>query len=223
MRGSFQRFATFTNIHFCGIHPDITYLGGRGLRIKSPLGDYHSKIVLSSYLNNLSPEECERRFCCDKYSEYGYYDEYDKSSNELTKRDEAIDIRFSETLIDIIKNRYSLYSINHPVGSVFSLLSDHILSHLGLEQMQFPNGMGFDSLSESQWWPIYREIGINAGLNYSTPLTFKRAKADGGGAIDLTKFIAESFDCYRINDNLVRESITGSSWFQKTTKGGATN
>ena len=39
---------TITNLFFSGFHPDITYLGSMGKRILSPLGDYHSKIVLNS-------------------------------------------------------------------------------------------------------------------------------------------------------------------------------
>ena len=39
---------TYTNIYFEGLHPDITVLGAFQARLRSPIGDYHSSIVVGA-------------------------------------------------------------------------------------------------------------------------------------------------------------------------------
>lgn len=57
LKNRIQNLHTITNIHFSGLHPDITYLGDQAGRIESSLGDYHSKIILHSFLTNCSINE----------------------------------------------------------------------------------------------------------------------------------------------------------------------
>lgn len=40
LKKAVPRLFTVTNIYFAGLHPDITYVGGQGGRLQSPLGDY---------------------------------------------------------------------------------------------------------------------------------------------------------------------------------------
>lgn len=212
MRSRFSRFFTFSNIHFNGLHPDITYLGDLGERAASPLGDYHSKIILDSYVNGLSEAACRERFSNNTYDSIGYYEEYNRSATELLIRDEANDIRFAKTFLDLVSKRFCMYSINHPAGTVFSAIADEILDFLGFYKLMYPYGMGFDFLSESQWWPIYPEIVSHHNLPYSTPLIFKQSKRDGGKSLTLDSFIGESYVFYRANDPLIRKLVGSCHW-----------
>jgi hypothetical protein len=53
---------SMTDLVFRGLHPDICYLGSMGRRVQGPLGDAHSKLIISAYLNGYSTDECVQFF-----------------------------------------------------------------------------------------------------------------------------------------------------------------
>ncbi|WP_151711033.1 WcbI family polysaccharide biosynthesis putative acetyltransferase [Acinetobacter brisouii] len=58
-----DRFISYTNIFFTGLHPDLSYFGSFNQRINSPLGDYHSKLALTAFAKNMSITECLDLYC----------------------------------------------------------------------------------------------------------------------------------------------------------------
>jgi hypothetical protein len=195
---------TFTNLFFSGLHPDITYLGNMGRRIQSPLGDYHSKIILHSYLQNTSVEACIKSFNQKTYELFKYFDEFNISTDNLMKRDESISIKFAKEFIEKVKNTPSLYTINHPTGEIFQELSFLIASKIGLKLARTPNSMLPNHLSNSTWWPIYPEIADFFHLKYETPFIFKQPMSRGGKFLSLENFVLSSYRLYHENDHVIR-------------------
>src|SRR5260370_6686254 len=68
---------------FTGFHPDITYIIVEENRIKSPMDDYNSLIVLGAFLADLSIDETEQLFNGFMYARLGYYDEYRHAKGAL--------------------------------------------------------------------------------------------------------------------------------------------
>jgi hypothetical protein len=201
-----SRVYTITNLFFSGLHPDITYCGGSGRRIQSPLGDYHSKIILYSYLTNKSTDNCIKSFNQKFYEEFKYFDEYDNSSNELIRRDAINSIKFAEEFLETVKISPSLFTVNHPVGNIFQEFSISIASKLGLNLKRWPTSMIPNHLSNSTWWPIYPEFSDHFHLKYKTPFIFKQPFNRGRRLLSLEDFVLSSYKIYSEKDSIIRGS-----------------
>lgn len=204
LKATYDKVFTITNIYFTGIHPDITYVGDRGGRLQSPVGDYHSRLVLHSYLTGRSVRQCLERFTGQEYRNVGFFEEYDKSAMELMKRDLFNSIPFAKRFLEIIKEQPSLYTINHPTGYVFQEFTQLIIEKLSIKHPKFPYAMLPNYLANSVWWPIYPEIADMHGLKYSTPMLFKQPDNIGGRHLSLIDFIASSYNRYSRYDLRLR-------------------
>ena len=119
---------TYPNIYFRGFHPDICFLGPGGKRIRTPLANNNSLIVLLAYLSGASEAECRDRFTPETYEAYGYGTVWDESREILRRREAALDIHVAQ-FFDHPENAPNLYVMNHP--------SMEILSHVGSEALRF--------------------------------------------------------------------------------------
>jgi hypothetical protein len=200
------QFYTLTNIHFSGLHPDIVYVGDQGGRIRSPLGDYHSKIILHSFLTGRSLTDCLGRFCGNEYERLGYHREFEKAEAELHNRDKDLDIPFAKGFIMLLKESPSLYTLNHPTPIVFQEYLLVIAAYLGLKAWRHPIGLLPNYLAHSTWWPVYDELAETHGLKYRTPLSFKQPDALGGKFMSLEQFIQASYQVYEKNPNRLASS-----------------
>ena len=187
---------TFTNIHFTGLHPDITYLGGMGQRVQGFLGDYHSKLVLFSYASQRSLEDCLALFAGSTFERIGYFAAFDQSADELLVRDAALDVRFAETFIDMARKVPTLYTINHPTGAVFLALANALASHVGLPFLQWDPAMFQNHLSTNYIWPVYDEIAEHNRLAYRTPLVFVRKGQRDSRVATLREFVSGCYAAY---------------------------
>lgn len=197
---------TLTNIHFSGLHPDITYVGDQGGRIPSPLGDYHSKIILHSFLTGRSKPDCLARFCGNEYARLGYYQEFEKAATELRARDKELDIQFAEKFLSLLKEIPCLYTQNHPTPVVFQEYVLLIAQYLGLKAWRQPIELLPNYLAHSTWWPVYAEIAELHGLKYRMPLTFKQAEPLGGKFMELEQLIHASYQIYEKIPKRIRGS-----------------
>lgn len=202
-----DRLTTFTNTYFDGLHPDITYVGGMGQRVLSPMNDYHSKIVLASYAAGLSAENCLRQFNGAIYEKLGYYQEYDRSAQELLDRDEACDVKFAPHFLEMIKEMPALYTINHPTGAVFLALAEQLAASLGIHFASFSASFFQNHLSTSNIWPVYDEIAEHHGLKYRTPQYYTVGRGIGSRLLSREEFVIKSYECYAAfaNQAVLRE------------------
>lgn len=191
-----DKLTTFTNVHFTGLHPDITYVGGMGQRISSAMGDYHSKIVLGSYVSGLSPKDCLSLFHGSIYEMLGYYDEFVTSSMNLLNRDEACEVKFAQNFLDMLKDTPTLYTVNHPTGAVFLALAEKLAVSLQADYVSFAAAFFQNHLSTSNIWPVYDEIAEYHGLKYHTPQHYVLGKSVSSRLLSRAEFVQKSYDCY---------------------------
>lgn len=191
-----DRLYSFTNVHFSGLHPDITYLGVMGARVPSVMGDYHSRLILFCFVNGLSVQDCVDLFRGDIYQRLGYFDAFSLAQSELLRRDEFCDVPFGERFLQDTRRRLTLYTVNHPTNAVLSQLVDEVMRKAGLQTIDFPAEYLPHSLSENYIWPIYPEISEHHALPYQTPFFFLKQGADVGRVLDLQDLVQSAYQAY---------------------------
>ncbi len=189
-----DRFFLMTNIHFTGLHPDLTYFGGFGGRVHSPIGEYNSRIVLSCYLRGMSRQDCLRQFNGRTYEKLGYFSAWEDSAEELRRRDRPMDITFADAFLEMTRHEQTLYSINHPTSIALVTQAESIARKFGLAT-RFAVDSFYNPLVEEARWPIYPEIREAHRLPYETEFRF-HGKPTAGPGMDLADFIAASYNCY---------------------------
>lgn len=201
LRNTFpKKVLSFTSVYYAGVHPDITYLGEYGERILSPLGDYHSKIVIASYLAGLSELACARKFTAAGFEEAGYLTVRDESIAEYLRRDRDVDIRWAEQFLQRVVDSPLLNTVNHPNPTAIGLLA-HQIGHEISEPMQAADGIAVPTVLQSDVvWPVHEGWSVIAGLAYRTPPVFWRRHY----MMTLDEFIWRS---YRLYDQRGREAL----------------
>ena len=209
------RYRQYTNLYFTGYHPDLTYYGGRGVRLQSAMGDYNSKIALVGFLQGLSIEETALHFNHNTYEKLGYYEQFEASRDELIRRDEANDVRFAEEFFEIAKRSLPLYTVNHPTAAVLAPLAALIVEAVGQDRPHISTELVRNPLVEGSVWPVYPEVAAELELRYPGEMTFYPGFHEGCPPMTLRDFIAVTFERY---DNFGRQNIlempSSAEWAQ---------
>jgi hypothetical protein len=195
-----DRLVTFTNIHFNGLHPDITYIGTLGRRVTGFFGDYHSKIVLFSYVTGRSVSDCLQLFNSTTYGKLSFFDAFGTAKAELAHRDESCDVKFASTFFEMIVREPCLYTVNHPTGPVFLEIARQLAAHTGLNYIPVGNVNFQNHLSNNYIWPVYDEIAEYHDLAYRASPYFFAPNRRTSRAYDLQEFVEGCYVAYEQAD-----------------------
>lgn len=183
---------SYSPFYFTAEHPDIAYWGSRGRRVSSPVGDYHSRIALRSFLEGLSVAECINRFNADAFFEMGYFDAFDNSLIETIRREQDCDVKIGDYLeAKFGEERLSL-SVNHPTSSLFIEFSRRILLATGLEAAPVCIGAFPNSLLANVIWPLHPLLVERFQMKIDSSTSYFRS----GVMIDHDEFIDRSYENY---------------------------
>lgn len=208
--------ATFTNLHFSGLHPDISYIGELGTRLRGFFGDYHSKIVLFCFATGRSVAECLQLFNGASYEKIGFFNEFGRARAELTARDEQCDVKIAGLFFDMLLAQPCLYTVNHPTGPVFLEISQRLaafcgMPHTAVEAVSFQN-----HLANSYIWPVYNEIAEYHALPYRTSQTFFLQNQRSSRGCDLSAFVEGCYASYAQVDRQSFSAMVEGLGFYKT-------
>jgi len=195
-RARFIKILTFTNLYFTGYHPDCCYVGGMGVRVPSPLGDYHSKLCYLSFAKGYSVDKCCKLFREDVFESLGYNTEWDKSSQELLHRDFNVDIRFATDFLKLSESVLTLLTINHPTALVFFRLVEMIASKLMLDVTPIPIDACPNFLYSNAVWPVYPANCKFIASDKSIDFKFKSPDNIRKKIYSLEEFVAASYLSY---------------------------
>jgi len=211
-----ERFKTFTNIRFDGLHPDMTYIGSRTNRLHGVLGAYHSKILAYAFVKGMSIRDCVRMFDRTVYEKLGYFGQFELAKQNLYSRDKFCDLKFAGRFISILKERPSLYTFNHPAGHVFQALARDISEFSEYKFVDFDPSCGLNELSNNYIWPIYNEIAEFHGLPYRTPQYFVDSQSFSSRALSLEEMVKGSYRFYSgLNPDDLLERVSQEQFFQE--------
>lgn len=177
--------------YFRGIHPDTVYLGEWGNRIQSPLGDYHSAVVVRSFLDGLSSRECVDRFSAG-LTRLNPKAAFRRSAEELRRREAAVDIRIADWLLATIRRKPCLYTINHPTSDLFVGIAETFLAELGHRPTKTPGALLGNVLAGGVIWPVHAVIAQALGLRYATGDVFQ----SGSTILDLDEYVTRAYQLY---------------------------
>lgn len=196
IRTSTNNFVLIHNIYFRGYHPDCVYIGPMGKRIKSPVGDYHSKIIYDCWQSNKSASEAASYI--HNYPHDIIHNTYKESLSELIEREKNIDVPISEIIADYNVGWDMFFTFNHPKIKLLKIYLNRILDFIGLDIEFFDIT---DPLSKHTKWPIYNSVAEALRLpkeslhlkNFIAPL------ASGGHSYDILSFCQTCYTSYNKN------------------------
>ena len=188
-----NRVVFYTPVYYLGLHPDITYVGKTSLRIPSPVGDYHSRIILSHFLGNRSIEESLTHFCASGFEDFGYRKAAIASEQEYRNREQKTELKTADWFFQHIASEPLLYSLNHPTPKLTQEIAKIFLSKVKITAHDLDSALTPSGLSSNIVWPIHRFWANALGLRYHSSELFHTSMY----AMDLEEFAWRSYEIYK--------------------------
>lgn len=195
LRATQKPILTIHNIYFRGYHPDCEYMGPAGNRLKSPIGDYHSKVVYQAFEKGLNSDKAIEGIL--NYPEDQVRRIFNESADELKRREIDIDVPIADLVLSECGWSY-FYTFNHPKLELCSRYLKAIIKTLGLN-ISFNTIR--DPLQDHTHFPIYPGVVDALGLPVITKqdIAFTSPKQMGGHIYNLTGFCHSCYASYAIN------------------------
>ena len=192
---------------FFGFHPDLTYLPEQARSVHSPLTEYHSTLIIASYLSGLDVHETTRMFNSLVYAKLGYTRAYERDLMAVmhTFRQHRLDIE--PCLMKWRDRGCFMHSPNHPKSYVLDDLAKLMLDTSGLSVDSDCCTESPDTLECHAQFPVYPELARRVGVSGS--LRFKQAVGQGETpqTISLQDFVEGSFAGYaRVPAKILRRA-----------------
>jgi hypothetical protein len=186
------------NLVFQGYHPDCTYLAVDGRKARSPMGDYHSRIVTAAYAAGLSIAETARLFNKLVYVRLGYLKRFALAKSALAEDFVKHGYDFACVEGEWVTAGPFMHTINHPKLPVCASIARQMLSRARLEIRDVNLGdRVHDELANMPQWPVYPEIAATLGMSGSTSFKTSRYGSFAGRVMQLSEYIESSFARYR--------------------------
>ena len=188
-----EKLILIHNLYYLGYHPDWCYLPLiNGIRLKSPIGDYHNKTVLDGFINNLTIDEIKGNINSESFNSRYYNGLADTSILELEKRENDIDIKMVETLKERIStsSKALFHTFNHPSKLLLNDEANKIFERIGVKE--YNKGFVGDCLDDVQL-----PVNLLNGRVELTPLL------KNGSVVNIDDFIVDSLEIYTKNTSYV--------------------
>ncbi len=132
--------------YFVGYFPEQFYLHDANKNViglcEGLPSPYHNKIILYSYLNNLTPQECldllNQDNCLKNIANYS-----NEGIDELKRREECLDFGIADFIKKNYKKKRLFWSLNHPTNELLYYMCEEILKLLGIKK---------------KWWQLTSQI-----------------------------------------------------------------
>lgn len=158
------KIVLFPNVTFSAFHPDIAYFMHNGAVVQSPIGAYHSSLILYGWKNNWSAEETRSLFCSKIYQHLGFFSHLEPAREALRKEGDACEIPIHDWVERWLQRGCFMYSINHPKLFVLADIAEAALKKTGFNVVRYAAEFVYDNLQNTTVWPVYTEIAERFGL-----------------------------------------------------------
>jgi hypothetical protein len=184
-----------------GFHPDCAYVDAKGQSIDSPIGAYHSVLVLWGFLQSLSPQDTRSLFNAQVFKHLGYFDLHASGMSHLVNKGRQCQMPMHRWLAAWHEEGVWMHTINHPKPRVLAQVALHCLAQLGIAGVAEARDVVDDELARSPCWPVYPEVAQALGLRTPGSYAFKcgHRSADQGHGVKymgLDAFIEASYAVY---------------------------
>lgn len=195
------RVRPLLTIDTLGFHPDCAYVHVQGKAVDSPIGAYHSVLVLWGFLHGLSVQATRALFNAQVYRHVEFFDLHAAGTHHLVSKGRQCSMPVHRWLAAWQESGVWMHTINHPKPQVLADVALHCLAQLGITGMADARDVVDDELARSPCWPVYPEVAQALGLRTPGRYAFKGAHrpADQGKSVHymgLDAFIQASFALY---------------------------
>jgi hypothetical protein len=185
----------YPKIIFTGFHPDAAYVFAGKRALASPIGSYHSQILIAAFLAGLPLERAVGLFRGEVYERLGYFDEFRRAQIYLTRSAAALDFDLHPKRQKWMRADPFMYTINHPKPRVMASIARQAFERLGLAPAAVDPDTIEDSLGRGVRLPVYPEIAERLGVD--EPFRFTSSVRDGRATLTLEAFAAAAYEGYR--------------------------
>ena len=190
-----------SNIFFGGLHPDLTYLGALGRRIRGPLGDYHSRLAVHGFMAGLDVVQTVALFREEIFAALGFREAYAASLTELRERERQVDVPVADLLEKMLRREACLFSVNHPTTAVVARYAQAIAAALDGKGIGRRSSWPADPallpnlLATGASFPVYPAIAAWHGVPWLGSYAFRAEGLGNTPAVpfDLEHFITREF------------------------------
>lgn len=191
----------------------MTYVKLNDSILKGPMDDYHSMIVLASFLKGVPVGKVPGLFRDEVYRHAGFFSIWDEEKRILLERFDAYGLDLRKPFIRWMRGEIFLYSFNHPKIRVLFDIATLVAEKLDAGKVVTSVPLPPDNLATAPVWPVYPEIaeyyGFAGGGYLFKPAGLFRL-------MDLESFVNRSYEVYRGVD---REKLeTGHPLFPRVTE-----
>ncbi len=200
LRAAARVYVPLPSIVFPAFHPDIVYIDHKGRNFGSPMGDYHSALIVYGFAQGYSADEILSLFRAEVFSKIGYLDDWFGARDSLLRLSRAHGFDLDRLFAGWMRRGCFMHTVNHPKLFVLEDLARTALARAGISARTARcEDVLPDPLSGSVW-PVYPEIAARYGVPGST--TFKPPLAgsdflhDAARCLDLRAMVEGSLAHY---------------------------
>lgn len=197
MAGARLKTTFIHNLHFDGLIPDCVYCGPLGRRLMGPMGSYHGRIVIDSYLVAASVEATVKRLA-EGSAWIDARSAFRESMAELERREQAVDVPWCADLDDMLRSDRGFWTFNHPNIAMLQAYADRV-AHLTFGVGARPADQLADDLRLHGVWPVYPWVKAALDLSYGGDRMF----VTPSGHMSFQTFVEASFSVYDANRDRV--------------------
>lgn len=179
---------SFPSIFFSGVFPQLVYLrkpGGGTLA--GPLLEYHDRRIVGAYLSGEPQSSCVDRVS-DDHADYAQY--FELTRDESLRREDGLDVRMMDVILDALRRRLPLHTFNHPDNQILWTLAERVLKALSLP-------IDGDAAVPQQPYLNAVQAAVPAGVadHLSAPWTEPNYRLSGN-AVDMAQIVSGFYKAY---------------------------
>jgi hypothetical protein len=150
------RVIQYPRVTYTGFTPDIVYATSGGEMMKSPVGDYHSSLIIYAWLHGMSARETKALFCPEVFQRLSFPAHHDLSRALMLREGEETGFPMASLLDKWQAGGRFMHSVNHPRLFVLADIARVLLERSGLSmQTTRPEDYVADPLMSNCVWPVY--------------------------------------------------------------------
>ncbi|WP_110350147.1 WcbI family polysaccharide biosynthesis putative acetyltransferase [Methylobacterium sp. B4] len=211
-----RTYVPIPTIVFPAFHPDIVYIGHKGGLFGSPMGDYHSALIVYGFARGFSVDEIVSLFRADVFARLGYLDGWFAARDSLLAMSRTHGFDLDRLFAGWMRRGCFMHTINHPKLFVLGDLAREALTRAGIPARAATCEDYLPDPLSGSIWPVYPEIAARIGVTGSTtfkpPLGGLNFLVDAGRCIDLRAMVESSLAIYAHTPKIAQHCERVGGW-----------
>jgi len=211
-----EKIIKILNLYYTGFHADWCYFPlVNGIRLRGPMGDYHNKTIIKSFIEGANTHEALNRYLSPLYNEI-YTDDPKKSLKILKEKEKSVDIKMVDFLYNEVDRIVCFHTFNHPKKYILNEEINRILNFIKIPITEFSlNGECLDHVSKrvNPAHPLscnenarcigYSHKIVNNSISWISPNTFLNDKEMVVLFYRVYRYNSQFIDAYRKHEKFI--------------------